>query len=345
MRALFGLLSSILAIVAQPAMAGCSISVAETIADSPYFGKEMVLTGNAAAGTMTFRNVDDPRMIVSFTMAAAEPLGKISRAEYVKHLDEYATFVVKRVKAQGRWAEKSVFPFDPVAWRTVEETTVDEVGPAFAGHMEARLTPQCVLVADFISPSSPNLRSRWTQMTTAVAEIRETAASLVVPEHWERDDTTPTGITALAGGFVSPIGVIGLIYLLLGQLRRLEPPSTNTRIVLGSCAAVALGCVVYQIPVYREALGEYRYLDNLLLLSFVAVTCLSGALLAQRSAVLGLLSACVSGIALSVASGLGWTPDVNVSFVVGAVLILMGVLGFYAWSEASGRPRSADSAG
>ena len=338
MRALFLTLSAVLTLAAQPALASCSISVAQAIAGSPYFGTGMLPAGQGGDGSLTFRNADDPRMIVNFTMAAAEPVGEVSRAEHVDRLEEYATFAVDRVRQQGRWAEKSIFPYDPVAWRTVEETTVDEVGPAFVGHMEIRLTPECILAADFISPASPNLRSRWTHMTSAVAGIRETAGALVVAETWERDDTTPVGITALAGGFVSPIGVIGLIYLLLGQLRRLDPPTRPTRTVLGSCAAVALGTLAYQYPAYVEGLDEMRYVDNLLLLGFVAVTCLAGAFLAQRAAVLGLLSACVSGIALSVASSLGWTPDVKVSFVIGAGLILMGVLGFYAWSEASGRP-------
>lgn len=177
-------------------------------------------------------------------------------------------------------------------------------------------------------------------MTAQVAGLRETAAPLAVADAWEPDDTTPTGIEALAGGFVSPIGVIGLIYLLLGQLRRLDPPGLNTRIVLGSCAVVATGAILFQMPAYREGMADIKYVDNLLLLGFVAATSLAGAILAQRGAILGLLSACVAGIAMSVASALRWTPDVNVSFVVGAALILMGGFGFYAWSEAS-RGRSA----
>jgi len=315
--------------------ASCRLTVEQTLSNTPYFGKGMVKTKQQSGDTATYSNVDDPRMIVNFTMTAAEPVDGQSRAEYVHHLDEYAAFSVNRVKAQGRWAESAVFPYDPVAWRTIEETVVDGVGPAFAGHMEIRLTPDCVLSADFISPSSPNLRSRWSQMMTAVADIRDNAANVIQADKWQPDDTTPTGATALAGGFVSPVGVIGLIYLLLGQIRRLDPPGFSTRSVLASCAVLTGGCLAYQIPVYRETVSHFRYVDNLLLLSFVSLTCLAGALLAQRAAVLGLISALVAGIALSVASSFGWTPDVNISFVVGAGLILMGVFGFYAWSEAS----------
>lgn len=338
MRILYALFSVMFLVSAYPAAAAsCRITVGQALASSPYFGQGMSLTGAMKDDSATYSNVDDPRMIVTFTMTAAEPVDGLSRAEYVRRLDEYATFAANRVKAQGHWADKAVFPYDPVAWRTLEETVVQGVGDAFAGHMEIRLTPDCVLSADFISPTSPNLRSRWSQMTAAVSDIRNRASNLTVADDWMPDDTTPTGITALAGGFVSPVGVIGLIYLLLGQIRRLDPPGMSTRVVLGSCAALAAGCLAYQVPAYREAFRELRYLDNALLLSFVALTCLAGALMAQRAAILGLLSASVAGIALSVASGFGWTPDVNVSFVTGAGLILMGVLGFYAWSEGSGR--------
>lgn len=341
MRAILATLLTLAVLGTSPAAASCSLEVRQALAGSPFFGQGMALTQAGADGSMTFSHPDDQRMVVTFTMMEGEPLGKVSRSEHVDKLEEYASFQVARVREQGRWAEKAVFPYDPVAWRTIEETTLESVGPALQGHMETRLTEECILVADFVSPSSPNLRSRLTTMTTAIAGVRETAAPVVVAHNWLPDDTTPEGIAAIAGGFMSPVGVIGLIYLLLGQLRRLDPPGAATRVVLASSAAASLGTIAYQLPAYTAALAQLRYVDNLLLLSTVALTSLAGAALGQRAASLGLICACVSGIALSVASGLGWTPDVNVSFAVGAALLVMGGFGFYAWSEASGRSAAA----
>jgi len=338
MRAILAAIVAVAAMAASPALAACTLEVRQAIAGSPFFGQVMALKEAGQDGSLTFRHPDDPRMLVTFTMVQAEPLGDVSRSEHMARLSDYADFKVSSVRREGRWAEKAVFPYDPVAWRTVEETEVAGVGPALAGHMETRITNECILAADFISPSSPNLRSRWNAMTTEIAGVRDTAAPLVVAHAWLPDDTTPVGVAAIAGGFMSPIGVIGLIYLLLGQLRRLDPPGAATRVVLGSSAALAAGAVAYQAPAYMENFDQFRYVDNLLLLSAVALTSLAGAALGQRAAALGLITACVSGIAFSVASGLGWTPDVNVSFAVGGALLVIGGFGFYAWSEASGRP-------
>lgn len=338
MRAFLAAILSLTVLAATPVHAACTLEVRQALAGSPFFGQVMALKETGVDGSMSFYHPDDPRMIATFTMQAAEPLGEISRAAYVDRLEEYADFKVSAVRKEGRWAEKALFPYDPVGWRMVEETEVKDVGSVLAGHMEIRLTEECLLAADFISPSSPNLRSRWATMTTEIARVRETAAPLVVTHDWLPDDTTPVGVAAIAGGFMSPVGVIGLIYLLLGQLRRLDPPGTPTRVVLASSAAVAAGTVAYQSSAYVAHFAEFRYVDNFLLLSAVAISSLAGALLGQRAASLGLIASFVSGIALSVASALGWTPDVNVSFAVGGSLIVMGGFGFYAWSEASGRP-------
>lgn len=319
------------------AAAACQLTPARVLAGAPFFGSYMEPTDDGPSGAATFVHPDDPRIIVSFTIASAEPVGPVSRGEYVKKIESYASFTVQRVRQQDRFADSSVYPLDPVAWRTIEAAEVEGVGPALVGHMEIRLTPQCVVVADFISPDSVTLRSRWQKVIAEVAAIRD-IPGLAVPEQWEREDTTPTGLAAIAGGFVPPVGVIGVLYLLLGQIRRFDPPSIYTRSVLGCCAVVALGSIAYHYGYYVEAWSEGRYVDNLLLLAFTGLACAAGAALEQRATTLGLISACVTGIALSVASALGWTPDEVTSFASGAALILMGVFGFFAWSEASGRP-------
>src|SRR5690606_20276598 len=199
-----------------PAYAVCTLDVNKVVATSPYFNTRMVKNPDSGSdGLAVFSHVDDPRMVVSLSFVPADPVGLISRSAYVAQLVHVAGFMVDAAKAQGRWAEKSVHPHDPVASVVVEETVIDQVGSAMVGRMEALFTPQCFLIADFVSPSSQNLRSRWMQLAQEITELRTRAGHMVVPVNWEAEDTSPKGWDAVLAGFVIPLGVMLMINLLL----------------------------------------------------------------------------------------------------------------------------------
>ncbi|WP_315922936.1 hypothetical protein [Mesorhizobium sp. SP-1A] len=323
-----------------PAQAMCRLDVNQVVASSSYFNTRLVKSPEKQKdGSVVFSHVDDPRMVVSLSFGRADPVGHISRSAYVAKVDEFAGFMVGKAKAQGRWAEKSVHPHDPVASVVVEETKIDKVGDALVGHMEALFTPDCILIADFVSPSSQNLRSRWVQMAQEITTLRSSAAHMVVPISWEAEDTSPAGWKAVLAGLGTPLVVMILINALLGHVKELDPPSIHTRTVLGTNAFLVFSALIYQygyyLPIASMPFEEMKYLDSFLLLTLVGILCVAGALLAQRAARLGLISACVGGFALLSASYLGWTPDVNISLAVGLSMIIMGGLAYAAWSMAS----------
>lgn len=324
-----------------PANAMCSLDIDRVVSSSSYFGTRLVKNTDSD-GSVVFNHVDDPRMVVSLSFASADPVGDISRSEYVNRLDNFASFLVDKAKSQGRWAEKTVHPYDPVASVVVEETEVDNVGSAMVGHMEALFTPNCILIADFISPSSQSLRSRWVQMAQEIVDLRTKASSVVIPVEWMPEDTSPRGMDAVLAGFIIPLVVVLLISVFLGRYRELDPPSIHTRIVLGVNSLLVFFTLLYQyetyFSVFTNGILSARYLDNVLLLLLVGVLSGLGALTkthSQRYAQIGLIAACVGGFGLSFVSYLGWTPDQNISMIVGISTIIMGGLGYSAWSATS----------
>lgn len=327
-------------ILMSTAQAMCRLDINKVVESNPYFNSRMVRSPDKnKENAAVFSHVDDPRMVISLSMGRADPVGHISRSAYVAKLDEFAGFMVDKAKSQGRWAEKSVHPHDPVASVVVEETKIDQVGDALVGHMEALFTPECILIADFVSPSSQSLRSRWVQMAQEITNLRTSAASVVAPIAWEREDTSPTGWKAILAGLGTPLIVMILINVLLGHVKELDPPSVYTRIVLWVTSVLAFGTIFYQYSTYLPSnsflLEEMKYIDSLLLLSLVGFICIFGAIFSYKATRLGLISACVGGFAMLSSTYLGWTPDANISLVVGLSLIFMGGLAFAAWSLAS----------
>lgn len=338
MRMVYVFLAIMASLMAQPAFAMCSLSVSQILAKSPYFASRMIVDKDSSSESLVvYRHVDDPRVISSFSVVKADPVGMVSRSQHVTQLDEYAKFHVNKAVSQGRWAEKSVFPYDPVAWRVIEETSIDEVGSSLVGHMEIRMTPSCILVSDFISPSSQNLKSRWIQMVQEIASIRDYSSAHVVRNQWLPEDTTPRGLKGLAGGLLSPLAVIVIISTLMIRSRELDVPSSSTKLVLGSCAFLVFGAILYQYNEYTEAmLVEFensKYWDSFFLLITVGVICLVGTISDQRFAMAGLISSGVGGFSLVVASSLRWTPDFYISLAVGIAMIVMGVLAIIAWNN------------
>lgn len=336
------LISALFAVVlgVAPVQAMCQLDIKQVASSSQYFKTSMVKSNEKQSdGSLVFSHVDDPRMVVNLKFADAMPVGSISRSAYVARLDETATQLVSRANSKGRWAEKSVHPHDPVAFVVVEETKIENVGDALVGRMEARFTPTCELIADFVSPSSRNLTSRWVQMAQEITALRTSAGHMVIPVEWEAEDTSPSGWKAVMVGLGTPLFVILLISALLGRVKELDPPSIYTKIVLGANGLLVFAALLYQRIPYMDGLSrgfvETKYLDSFLLLLMVGSLCVAGALLKQVAARLGLISASVGGFALIVASYVRWTPDPNIGIVVGLSMMFMGGLAYAAWSMAS----------
>jgi hypothetical protein len=325
--------------IASPAFAAvCGLTTASVVSTSPYFAQQMNPVVDPNPGSVSFVHKDDPRIAVVFTMGnQPEDFSNISRSDYIEKLDTKLQEFAIGVRSQGRWADHAVYPYDPVASRITYEQEVSGVGPALVSKMQFMLTPGCLMTADFVTPNSPNLRSRWVSLHAAVAGIRDTAsaARLVQPENWAPDRKAPTGMTSFLGGAVSPIAVLLLLYFVLRQMRNLDPPGVTVRIVMGCSAVISIGALVLMRDKFLLGVSEKTFADGGILLLMIALATAVGSFTAQRGTLVALLSILIGSIALGVESAFRWTPDLYVTGVLSASFLLLGISGFYAWSEAS----------
>lgn len=332
---LFGKLVVLASLFAASAAAAddgaCVDQMKAVLASAPYFSQEMLPHPSDRPGQITFKNKDDARVIVSFETKPSSPIAGLSRSVYVGHMKEYADAYVAKVKAGGRWGESSVFPYEPMAWRTVEETAIPSVGDALVGHMEMRLSAQCTLVSDFISPSSLTLRSRWSAMTEAVSNVRSVAAAQTTAEEWAPEDTSPVGVQALAAGFAVPLAVAVFIYLLLANLLRFESPSFPVRAVVGGSSLASLSALAFQAGAFTEHVPQGRFVDTLLLLAVSAGASIAGAAMGHRAGTFAVVFATVAGVSLAISASFGWTPAPSLNLVFGAAMAVSGVAAGYLW--------------
>jgi len=319
--------------------ASCTLKVADVVSTSPYFAGNMRLAEAITDTSLSLIHNDDPRMAIIFTMGAPESVSGRSRSEYVTQMEDRAQELAIRNRTAGRQAEHAVFPYDPVGWRTLLEQKVVGIGDAMVAHQEVRITPDCLLVADVVAPNLVNLRSRMIGMVQAVAGIRDTAARYVVPEAWAPERTVPTGGKALGVGVAVPLLIVAILFALMKQMVNLDPPGSTVRIVQASAASISLGAAFVMRQAYFDGLPDLKYVDGGILLTLVALACLVGSLGGQRGTLVGLLSVLVGGLSIGLATFLGWTPDRFVTAVVAGSLLIVGLSGFYAWSEASSSAR------
>lgn len=324
-----------LVVLAPVAHAACELTPERILRTSPYFSERMTVSQDSTQYSVSFQHVDDPRIVATFSVSPAQPVGEVSRSDYVGLLEEQSRNFVNGVTSKGRWADYSVYPYDPVATRIIEQDEVARVGTALVGQMRVRMTPECLLTAYYLAPASMNLRSRWVELDTNIAQLRDRARFLTVPESWLPDDTTPVGGAALGIGFGVPVVVIALLFFLMGHMRDLDVPGVWTKTVMGCSGVVGLGLIAIQFPIYQEGLAELRYVDNFVLLATLVVLSFAGPFGGTSSSLLAFIASCVTGITLSVNSYLDWTPDPAITSIAGIALILMGVFGFYAWSSGS----------
>lgn len=328
----FILLASMFLAPAAMAAEACVGGLSDIVGTSPYVESKMLSVPSEHPGQLTFRHKDDARIILNFESKHSQSVGGLSRGTYVKRLKEYAEGYTTRIKSEGRWAEASVFPYEPLAWRTVEETRIESVGDALVGHMEIRFSGDCTVVADFVSPSALTLRSRWNDMVIAIGELRTTAVPHMVMEKWEPEDTNPVGVPAIAGGFLAPLAVIFFVYMMMSSLLRFENPVLGVRAMIGSISLACAFALAFQARAFMDGIPELRYVDNLLLLAFAGGMAAAGALLGHRAGALALVTAAISGVALVVSAFYGWTPNPALNGAVGGILAALGIAGIYGWS-------------
>jgi hypothetical protein len=324
-------------IAAMPSLANagqCTIDPRVIVSTSPYFATQMVVK-QVSPTSLTLQHKDDGRFLVNFAIETPPYAGGLSLTKYLNNVRKDNESYLSSLKAKGRWAELATFPADPVSWRLIEETNVMDVGPALQGRMYIRFNNDCMLTANFLAPSSVNLMEKWHSFNAAITDLRVSASQFVVPGVWADEDTTPTGLNAIIGGFGVPLAIAVVAYFLLGHLTRLDPPSALTRIVLVCAGIVALGGFAVQFHAYQEELPALRYADNALLLLTCAILSFLSLAFAQKTTVASLLVSCISGVALVTMSYVEWTPDPTINTLVGASLIIISTLGFLSWSAHS----------
>lgn len=310
----------------------CMIDTRAVVLSSQYFRDQFNISPGGTQDSLTLQMKDDLRIIVNFGMESPTPSAKQSISQYLNGVRAEFSPYISAVKSEGRWIEMTTFPYEPLAWRVVEEAKLPDVGPSLAGRMYIRLSEDCLLAANFVAPSNINLRSRWHAFSDAIANLRTDASSLVTPTHWADEDTTPTGVMALAIGYFSPMFCAIAGFFLLGHLTRLDRPSLYTRINLVNIGAIMVGSILYQHNAFVEEFKNFRYTDNALLLTTTGLLCFIALGFNQTMTVLALVTSCITGITLISLSFFEWTPDPNISLVVGSAVLLMGVLGFLSWS-------------
>lgn len=334
MRAILALaaLLTIFAPGIASAVPACSVPLERIVQTSPYLDGSMGVYEKTAS-SITLRHKDDPRIIASFAVATPAPSVGLSKREYMAQYEKELGALAATAQNENRQVETSFYPYEPLAWRIVESTTLTNVGKALEGRMYIRLAENCLIRASYISPDSPNLMSRWKDMATAIADLRTTASPFMLTTAFEREDTAPSGMLGLAVGWIAPLLVIGLLYQSLRHYSRLDMPSMNTKTVIGSMAAMSVGLAINQHAVFLNGLPLLKYTDALLMLTTCFAAAVASLFLAQKATLFALITGAVTGASLFASSLIGWTVDPISTGAVGLSLLLVSVLGFIAWSN------------
>jgi hypothetical protein len=317
------------------AVPACNVPLDRIIQTSPYLASALEVYEKTPS-SITLRHKDDPRIIANFAVDTPAPSVGLSKTEYMAQYEIDLGTQALVAQNEHRTVETSFFPYEPLAWRIVESTTLPNVGKSLEGHMFIRLAENCLVKASYIAPDSPNLMTRWKEMATAIADLRTSAAPFVLTTSFERENTAPAGLLGLAVGWIAPLLVIGLLYYSLRHYSRLDPPSLSTKIVIGSMAVMSLGLIIQQHSVFLNGLALLKYTDALLMLTTCFGATVAALLLAQKASVFALITGAVTGGSLLASSLIGWTLDPVSMGAVGLSLLLVSVLGFIAWSHPFG---------
>lgn len=320
--------------------AQCDLDINNVVQKSKVLSASFSALPGATEASVFLQSTDDPRIVANLTLSTATPTDGKSLTSYLNDIDHQYSPYVQSVKAEGRDISMVVFPLDPVSWKIVEEAKLPNIGPSIVGRMFIRLSDECLLSTNFVSPSSINLRPKYQALSQAIVDLRSDLSEYEMPIKWGPEDTTPTGATAIIIGYLSPLICSLIGFFLLGHYSRLDRPSVYTRIVLMCIALIASGTIVFMHEVFSENLGHLKYSDQLLLMATVALACALSLISPQSIALFSLVISFVGGITTLSLSTFNWVPDRAVAVVVGCSIVLLSVLGFLSWTFGALNPKN-----
>ncbi len=316
-----------------PAMAqqGCASYAAETfVKNVPFFGSKMSPTASSSPAVLNFVHPDDARLTVSFYLKA-QATAVESRSDFLQNLRSRLDSEVAARRATGAAVESGIFPYDPVAW-TVATRKQRQDGTDVAGELVIRLTASCQLVASWNVFETSVLARRISEITNALDAVRLLSVRQLPASEFLPDRRVPSGHSSLVFGFFGPLAAAGVIFVLLRGWLNYDRPGVLARCIIGAGAVVGLYALLVQSPVYQEAIGHYRYLDNLLLSGFTTLLLLIAVISgSQKTALMAFAASLCAGLSLGVSAWFGWSPVDTIAPTLAIFFIFVGFSGLLLW--------------
>jgi len=332
MRRLTCLAFLALALAGLPAQAQelCERYKVEQFVDAvPYFSTRMQRAA-AAPGTVAYVHPDDSRINVTFRMQVAPDEAPSTRMAYIRDLRERLDREAAKA-APGTEVDKGVFPYDPISW-TLQSRTVDGETTDAAGSITVRVAPTCHLVAVWRVMEQPLLTTRIRELTMALEAVRTLSRAHMADQRFLPDSNVPTGARAVLFNLLIPVLASFALMFGLKSMQFLGRPGPIPRVLAGAGAVASAAVLSLQMQDYLDGFVEQRFMDNAgLLFLLVGVLAPAAVLGNQKSVLSGFAVAACGGLALALATLLGWTPSSGPSASLAALLIGISLVGLRVW--------------
>ncbi|WP_310622300.1 hypothetical protein [Flexibacterium corallicola] len=282
-----------------------------------------------------YRHRDDARILASFHMQASKPLVGTSRADVIANLTRESEHSLQALQHSGRKVQYTITAQDPITLTWLETRELAKIGPAYVAKSTLRFTPQCTLVADYLSPSVFLLQSRWRELSNHIVNLGRTARHIVVPDLTLVQNTAPQGIMSLAINFGVPF-MAGILFAFgIATFRPIESLSTLGRLLYialpTAVCLYALKILDADVVSILEQLSIQQNVGFLALLIWTVLLAMISLLAGEKTTLLFLTTSMATGLTLVTANFLNWTPA-NVNFnMIGILLLVSGCTILFAW--------------
>ena len=297
----------------------------------PFFSERMERAAAAPSATVSFRHLDDERIVVSFRPQVTVSSIRSTRLQYADSMRQSVerTFLDAGIPAGNIGV--SVEPYDPMAARG---EAVDHDKGVLYFHSIVALSPFCSVVMDATAPSSAPLASRVREVRQAVDLVFTKAAGGMEPLVFMEDDSAPSGAFAWLAGLVAPMALAGLLTVALKGVLPEKPPGQAVYTVV-SLSMIAM----------LASIGVALFAKTFLMVPMEIVFALGAAVLICAASILSrsrvfLIFAISATFAVAVVYGIygafGWAHELVPTSLSAGAVALLSVLAFTSWGRSGG---------
>lgn len=307
----------------------CETTISNFISNVNYFKENMKVTNGDQINNIGFSHNADPRITLYLSLAEVN-ISNIKLSDYIIDVKQEIMKDYNSRILEDKNPEYNIFSINPPGWFITSNEILKNTKNSVVGHGEILLSKNCMLYINFVTPSDTGYSNIWKDLKTSIVEIKNNQNIQLV--NWEAENTNPLGLEAILIGFIIPLLVSFIIFLLI---KRTIVPEQNilVKICFGLIIIISFLTLFFIKDYIIEGFIQKKYIEILVMLSFIILFSLYSIFRNDLLNLFAMIFSSIISITLFIYQYINWFPNKNLAILFSIVTFSLSIIIYSIWKK------------